>query len=93
MLHIVKMEKTYSVKEASKLLGYSTNSVYSFLKDGDIKSVRIGKGKFRIPQSEIDKFLGGTRMDEIATARSTEIRNDGGSGSPPTVTSGPLSRG
>src|SRR3989339_120537 len=52
------MEKTYSVKEASKLLGYSMNSIYSFLKDGDIKSVRIGKGKFRIPQSEIDKFLG-----------------------------------
>ncbi len=51
------MEKSYSVKEASKLLGYSMNSVYSFLKDGSIKSVRIGKGKFRIPQSEIDKFL------------------------------------
>jgi len=58
------MEKTYSVKEASKLLGYSMNSIYSFLKDGDIKSVRIGKGKFRIPQSEIDRFGGGSERIE-----------------------------
>lgn len=53
------MEKNYSVEEAAKLLGYSRNSIYSFLKDGDIKSVRIGKGMFRIPQSEIDRFTGG----------------------------------
>lgn len=51
------MERGFTVKEAAKLLGYSTNSVYGFLKDGLIKSVRIGKGKFKIPQSEIDKFL------------------------------------
>ncbi|KKT83268.1 MAG: hypothetical protein UW80_C0018G0019 [Microgenomates group bacterium GW2011_GWC1_44_9] len=47
------------VNEAARLLGYSRNSIYGFLKDGDIKSVRIGKGKFRIPQSEIDRFVGG----------------------------------
>lgn len=51
------MKKTYSVSEAAKLLGYSTNSVYSFLKKGDIKSIRLGKGKFRIPQDEIDRLL------------------------------------
>ncbi len=51
------MKKTYSVSEAARLLGYSTNSVYSFLKRGDIKSVRLGKGKFRIPQAEIDRLL------------------------------------
>lgn len=55
------MEKNYSVEEAAKLLGYSRNSIYGFLKDGDIKSVRIGKGKFKIPQSEIDRFTGGNR--------------------------------
>ncbi len=51
------MKKTYSVSEAARLLGYSTNSVYSFLKKGDIKSTRLGKGKFRIPQAEIDRLL------------------------------------
>ena len=44
------------MSEAAKTLGYSKNSIYSFLKDGLIKSVRIGKGKFRIPEKEIKKF-------------------------------------
>lgn len=60
------MEKTYSVKETAKLLGYSTNSVYGFLDKGLIKSVRIGNGKFKIPQSEIDKFMIG-RGSEVET--------------------------
>jgi excisionase family DNA binding protein len=50
------MKQNYSVSEAAKLLGYSTNSVYGFLKDDLIKSKRIGKGKFRIPKEEIDRF-------------------------------------
>lgn len=50
------MKKTYSVSETAKILGYSTNSIYGFLKEGLINSVRIGKGKFRIPEKEIKKF-------------------------------------
>ena len=50
------MKKSYSVSEAAKLLGYSKNSVYGFLKEGLIKARRIGKGKFRIPETEITKF-------------------------------------
>ena len=49
-------EKIYTVKEAAKLLGYSTNTVYSYLKSGELKSVRVGKGKIRIPASEIERF-------------------------------------
>jgi excisionase family DNA binding protein len=51
------MNKTYSVSEAAKMLGYSTNSIYSFLKRGEIKATRLGKGKFRIPQKEIDRLF------------------------------------
>jgi excisionase family DNA binding protein len=50
------MSKSYTVSEVAKKLGYSNNSIYGFLKDGLIKGVRIGKGKFRIPESEIEKF-------------------------------------
>ncbi len=64
------MEKNYSVEEAAKLLGYSRNSIYGFLKDGDIKSIRIGRGKFRIPQAEIDKFLGGEPDKEKLESKS-----------------------
>jgi excisionase family DNA binding protein len=51
------MPATYTVKQVSKLLGYSTNSIYTYLKEKRLKGVRIGKGRFRIPQSELDKFL------------------------------------
>lgn len=51
------MPATFTVKQVSKLLGYSTNSIYTFLKEKRLKGVRIGKGRFRIPQTELNKFL------------------------------------
>lgn len=51
------MSATYTVKEVAELLGYSTNSIYTFLKEKRIRGVRIGKGRFRIPQVEVDRLL------------------------------------
>ncbi|MBI3386098.1 helix-turn-helix domain-containing protein [Candidatus Gottesmanbacteria bacterium] len=51
------MPKTYTVKEVSDILGYSTNSIYSFLKEKRIKGVRVGKGRFRIPEEELRRVL------------------------------------
>ncbi len=50
-------QSTYSVKEAADILGYSTNSIYSFLKSGKIKGVRVGRGKYHIPKEELDRLL------------------------------------
>jgi excisionase family DNA binding protein len=51
------MADTYTVKQVARILGFSTNSIYSFLKAKRIKGVRVGKGRFRIPQAEIDRLL------------------------------------
>jgi len=51
------MAATYTVKQVAEILGYSTNSIYTFLKAKRIKGVRVGKGRFRIPQSELDRLL------------------------------------
>ncbi len=51
------MAATYTVKQVAEILGYSTNSIYSFLKEKRIKGVRVGKGRFRIPQSELNRLL------------------------------------
>ena len=52
-------KKTYTVKEVARLLGFSTNTVYKYLSEGKIKATRLGKeGRFRIPGSEVTKFLG-----------------------------------
>lgn len=51
------MAATYTVKQVADILGYSTNSIYTFLKAKRIKGVRVGKGRFRVPQSEINRLL------------------------------------
>jgi len=51
------MPKTYTVKEVADILGFSTNSIYTFLKEKRIKGVRIGKGRFRIPDEELNRIL------------------------------------
>ncbi len=51
------MPATFTVKQVADILGYSTNSIYTFLKAKRIKGVRVGKGRFRIPQSELDRLL------------------------------------
>lgn len=51
------MPKTYTVKEIADILGFSTNSIYTFLKEKRIKGVRIGKGRFRIPEEELSRVL------------------------------------
>lgn len=49
--------ETYTVKQVADILGYSTNSIYTFLKEKRIKGVRVGRGRFRIPQTEVDRLL------------------------------------
>lgn len=51
------MRKHYSVKEASKILGVSTNTLYKYLGEGKIKGRRIGQGRFKIPYSELFPYV------------------------------------
>ncbi|HLD24830.1 MAG TPA: DNA-binding protein [Patescibacteria group bacterium] len=51
------MPKNYTVKEVADILGFSTNSIYAFLKEKRIKGVRIGRGRFRIPEEELARIL------------------------------------
>ena len=51
------MKKFYSVKEVSKILGVSTNTVYKYIDDGQLSYKRIGRGRIKIPYSEIIPFL------------------------------------
>jgi len=51
------MSQTYTVKEVADILGYSTNSIYTFLKENRLVGVRVGKGRYRIPQEEVNRLL------------------------------------
>jgi len=52
--------KLYTVKEAAELVGVSTNTLYKYLLEGQIKAARgtHKQGRFRIPQSALEEFLG-----------------------------------
>jgi excisionase family DNA binding protein len=52
------MKKFYTVKEAAKILGVSTNTLYKYLDQGSLKGKRHGVGgRFRIPASEMSPYL------------------------------------
>ena len=60
------MPKTYTVKEVADILGFSTNSIYTFLKEKRIKGVRVGKGRFRIPEEELSRILHLSKKSAVA---------------------------
>ena len=60
------MDKIYTVKEAAKILSFSTNTLYKYLEEGTIKAAR-GAGqqaRFRIPHSSLEEYLG-SPLDEL----------------------------
>lgn len=57
------MSPNYGVKQVADILGCSTNTVYTYLRENKIKAVRIGNGRFHIPQSEIDRLTGTKKVE------------------------------
>jgi len=50
------MEKLYTMKEASKLLGVHVKTIQRWDKEGKIRCVRTVGGKRRVPESEIKRI-------------------------------------
>ncbi len=73
--------KLYTVKEAAKVVGVSTNTLYKYLDDGRIKAARGSaiQGRFRIPESALEEFLG-VKLSEpepvISSRSEAEIPNE-----------------
>lgn len=71
------MPKLYTVKEASDILGLSTNTIYKYVNEGVLKSRRSGdQGRFRIPQDSLEKYLGtplpaSPRLEELSSPTPT----------------------
>jgi excisionase family DNA binding protein len=53
------MNQIYTVKEAAKILGFSTNTVYKYLNEGALRASRGDEdgGRFRIPHEAVEEFL------------------------------------
>lgn len=55
---MIDMERLYTMKEASKLLGVHVRTIQRWDKQGKIRCVRTVGGKRRVPESEIKRILG-----------------------------------
>ena len=51
------MQTMYTIKEATELLKLHRNTVFTMVKDGRIKSVKLGN-KYIIAESEIKRLRG-----------------------------------
>ena len=54
----MELERLYTMKEASKLLGVHIRTIQKWDKEGKIRCVRTVGGKRRVPESEIKRILG-----------------------------------
>jgi len=57
------VKKNYTVKETSKLLGVSTNTVYKYLEEGKLIGKRFGRGRFKIPYKQILPYVDASQAE------------------------------
>jgi excisionase family DNA binding protein len=70
-------KKFFSVKEASKIIGVSTNTVYKYLDDGSLKGKRMGgRGRFKIPFSELAPYFSKVAPSEVTEVATDEVPNE-----------------
>jgi excisionase family DNA binding protein len=50
--------RMYRPSEIARLLGFPKPSVYGWIKDGEIKALKLG-GRFFVPASEVERLISG----------------------------------
>ncbi|OYT30795.1 MAG: hypothetical protein B6U94_05345 [Thermofilum sp. ex4484_79] len=45
--------------EVARILGVDRHTVVKWIKEGRIRAVKLPSGRYRIPESEVKKILGG----------------------------------
>ena len=48
---------TTSVADAARTLGIGRDACYRLIRDGRLKSIRMGPGRIRVPRAELEAFL------------------------------------
>jgi excisionase family DNA binding protein len=52
------VNKIYTVNETAEILRVSTNTIWRWIKDGKLKSIKLINDKTRITENEIKRFMG-----------------------------------
>ena len=71
------MKRILNVKQAAKILGVSTNTMYKYLNQGTVSAARgQGQGSFRIPAKSLETFLGSKLPEEELTVPASKRSAD-----------------
>ncbi len=65
------MKEFYTAKDLIEILDFSKNTIYKYLEEGKIKGNRVGKGGYRVPRAEVEKWLNQGRSKSVN--RLTEV--------------------
>jgi excisionase family DNA binding protein len=60
---MIMQEQVYSIEEAARLLKVHPDTIRRMIKRGEMQSRKVGR-QYRIPRSEIEKFLGAQPKDQ-----------------------------
>lgn len=69
------MKLTYTVSEASKVLGIGRTKMYELVSNGEIRSIRFGDA-IRISKSYIDELINPQTQQGQTNDRSLHLRNE-----------------
>jgi len=53
------MEKLYTVKEIAKILSVSQNTIWRWVREKKLKSIKLSNGATRFTEKDIQEFMGG----------------------------------
>lgn len=71
-----KRERLYRIGEASTMLGVHPNTIRRWERQGEIKTIRVGKGHRKIPESEISRILKKPTEISLPTPSALPTRED-----------------
>jgi excisionase family DNA binding protein len=52
------VEKLYTVKEVAKILSVSQNTIWRWVREGKLKSIKLSNGATRFTEKDIQEFMG-----------------------------------
>jgi len=65
-------EKLLSPEEVAERLGVTPNTVRTWLRDGSLKGIKLGRKIWRVNETELQKFLSREQKAEYSIAKNEE---------------------
>ena len=52
-----ELEPYFSIREACRVLGFERTTLFSRIKEGRLRAVKLADGRVKVPRSELARYL------------------------------------